>query len=238
MINPYSEEIQLQHFKKAVLPYEFEINRATMVSQAHQLWHDVADIVADHCPDNFAQASFTMHPDFSDQGHFPDQLLQHFGLFCLGTRAVKVEPRSSFISSNPDKGKISIAIITLAKRQIYQALASKVNEIKAGTLLGYQLNALESIDAVTSYDRLLLPDNYQSSVYLAGIYIRPGETAEETRKQFTDYANQNKFQVNPDFFVQKGGIFYLLIKGNKGDMTAISEHPLVATIQEPTKAKK
>ncbi len=179
MINPYSEEVQLENLKKADLPYALDLQQATMGSQAQQLWHDVSDIKAEYCPDNLAQASITMHPRFASQKYFPDALLQLFGVFCIGTRLVGVYPRSEFAGADY-KEMTTIAIIVLAKRQTYQAMAGKIDEIKPDTLTALQLRTVESLEAVTAYDRLNVPADYTSNIYLVGVYVRPGETAEET----------------------------------------------------------
>ncbi len=237
IINPFPEEVQLENYKKAVMPYTFEVNCPTLVQQARILWQDVSDIRAEFCPDNFAQASLTLHPAFADQEHFPDQLLQHCGLFCLGTRKVKVYPRFSLATTGPTE-ELGISIIVLSKRQNYQALAYRLEEIKEGSLLAYQVMSIESIEAITSYDRLAVPNDYYSNIYLVGVYIRPGETAQETKTAFTNYALKNEFIVNDEFFIEKGGIFYLLIKGARYNLDSIAEHPLVSIIEEPPLIKK
>ena len=73
-INPNSEDVQLNNLLNANKPYTFSVNRSTLVEQARQVWNDVADLEADFCPDNFAQASITMHPAYSSRTDFSGQI--------------------------------------------------------------------------------------------------------------------------------------------------------------------
>lgn len=231
-INPNTEDVQLNNLLNANKPYTFLVNRSTLVDQARQVWNDVADIEADFCPDNFAQASITMHPGFSSQKDFPDKLLQHCELFCVGTRRVSVFPRFSLVSGEPGEEN-SIAIIVLAKRQTYQALASKLEEIEESSLIGQQLMTIESIESVTAYDRTNIPNDYFTNIYLVGLYVRPGLTVEGSRNEFIKYANSHGFEVHPDFNVEKDGIYYVLIRGERYKLDCISENPFVSSIEVP-----
>ena len=231
-INPNSEDVQLNNLLNANKPYTFSVNRSTLVEQARQVWNDVADLEADFCPDNFAQASITMHPADSSRTDFPDKFLQHCGLFCVGTRKVSVFPRISMISDDPQEEN-SIAIIVLTKRQTYQALAGQLEKIEEPSLVGQQFMTIESIEAVTAYDRMNVPNDYFTNIYLVGLYVRPGMTVDESRKEFVEYAKKNGFEVNPDFNFEKDGLYYTLIKGERYKLDCISENPFVSCIEVP-----
>ncbi len=231
-INPNSEDVQLNNLLNANKPYPFLVNRSTLIEQARQVWNDVADIEADFCPDNFAQASITMHPAFSSRSYFPDKLLQQCGLFCVGTRKVSVFPRKSLISDEP-REENGIAIIVLAKRPTYQALVGQLEKIEEPTLAGHQLMTVESMEAVTAYDRTNIPNDYFTNIYLVALYVRPGLTVEESRNEFAQYAKKKGFEVNPDFKFEKDGIYYVLIKGERYKLDCISENPFVSSIEVP-----
>lgn len=238
-INPYTEEVQFEKLKNADKPYTYLVNRSTLVEQVRQLWHDVADIEADFCPENFAQASITMHPAFASQQAFPEKLLQLCGLFCVGTKRVSVFPRFSYIGTDDETtDETSIAIIVVAKRQTFQAMASKLEEIDENSLAGQQLMTIESIESVTPYDRMDIPNDYFDDIYLVGLYPRPGLTAEGSKADFTTYAESFEFEVNPDFFYEKDSLYYVLIRGARYKLDSISENPFVSTIQVPPKKVK
>ncbi len=71
------------------------------------------------------------------------------------------------ISDDPQEEN-SIAIIVLTKRQTYQALAGQLEKIEEPSLVGQQFMTIESIEAVTAYDRMNVPNDYFTNIYLVG----------------------------------------------------------------------
>ena len=89
------------------------------------------------------------------------------------------------ISDDPQEEN-SIAIIVLTKRQTYQALAGQLEKFEELSLVGQQFMTIESIEAVTAYDRMNVPNDYFTNIYLVGLYVRPGMTVDEAARNLSN----------------------------------------------------
>lgn len=187
----------------SVLPYDFEENVKTLSEQARQAWNDVQDLEASACPDNKAQITITMHPSFASQIYFPEEFLLVMGLDCVG------------------------------KRQDIQAIPGKLEKVVSDTLVGKQIRTIESIEAVSIYDRLDIPNDYFEDHFLVGVYVTPGKTIEESKEDFKNYAQKNDLEVHPNFLVDKDGVFYVLLRGARYKLDAIGDYAYTFCVRVP-----
>lgn len=165
----------------SVLPYDFEENVKTLSEQARQAWNDVQDLEASACPDNKAQITITMHPSFASQIYFPEEFLLVMGLDCVGVRQVQCFPRDTS-SCDTEDGEITVALVCVGKRQDIQAIPGKLEKVVSDTLVGKQIRTIESIEAVSIYDRLDIPNDYFEDHFLVGVYVTPGKQSKNPRK--------------------------------------------------------
>ena len=98
MTNHFSilnSEERKSRLERAEKPYDFSDNVTALEEEARQTWNDVSDLEASACPNNMAQASITMHPNFSAQADYPEEFLFVMKLTCVGVRQVQCFPRYS-----------------------------------------------------------------------------------------------------------------------------------------------
>lgn len=218
------------------LPYDFADNVKTLIEQTRQTWNDVQDLESSACPDNMAQVSVTMHPNFSSQIYFPEEFLKVMGLECVGARQVQCFPRDTS-SCDSEDGEITVSLICVGKREDIQAMIGKFEKIVEGNIVAKQIQTLESIEAVSIYDRLDVPNDYFEDYFLVGVYCTPGKSVEESKAAFEEYARKNSLQVHPRFFVEKDGVFYLLLKGARYVLDAIADYAFTFCVRVPPKVK-
>lgn len=218
------------------LPYEFAENVKTLSEQTRQAWNDVQDLESSACPENMAQVSVTMHPNFSSQIYYPEEFLKVMGLECVGARQVQCFPRDTS-SCDSDDGEITVALICVAKRENIQAMLGKLEKIVEGNIVAKQIQTIESIEAVSIYDRLDVPNDYFDDFFLVGVYQTPGKSIEESKAAFVEYAKKNSLEVHPRFFVEKDGLFYVLLKGARYVLDAIADYAYTFCVRVPPKIK-
>lgn len=218
--------------KAASLPYEFEENIKKLAAGAWETWNDLQDLPASACPMNYAQASITMHPAFASQDYYPEDFLRLSGLECVGIRQVMVHPRHSFEASSED-GELTISLIVVAPRQKFQEMASLVEKVDPDTLVGRQIQSIESIEAVSIYDRIDIPNDYFGEFFLVALYPIPEKSIDESRDEFVQYALDQKFKTSRGFFLHRDGIYYQLIKGARYDLDAIGDYAFTSNIRVP-----
>lgn len=218
------------------LPYDFADNVKALIEQTRQTWNDVQDLESSACPDNLAQVSVTMHPNFSSQIYFPEEFLKVMGLECVGARQVQCFPRDTS-SCDSEDGEITVSLICVGKREDIQAMIGKFEKIVEGNIVAKQIQTLESIEAVSIYDRLDVPNDYFDDYFLVGVYRTPGKSVEESKAAFEEYARKNSLQVHPRFFVEKDGVFYLLLKGARYVLDAIADYAFTFCVRVPPKVK-
>lgn len=231
--NSRTPEEQLATLAAASLPYSFEDNLKILTEQSRELWKEVADLKASYCPSNLAQASVTMHPAFASKKYFPEQFLEFANFEVVGVRPVEVYPRISLFNEDAEDAEQTISIIVLAKRQEFQSLAGRLEELKFEGIVAHQLLTVESIESVSIYDRLDLPNDYGGPSFLVGVYETPDMSPEESLQSFKKYVASCDFVTHPTFWIRKDGIFYVLIRGQRYNLDSIADYSLVANIRVP-----
>lgn len=101
------------------------------------------------------------------------------------------------------------------------------------TLVGKQIRTIESIEAVSIYDRLDIPNDYFDDHFLVGVYQTPGKTVEESKEDFKNYAQKNDLEVHPNFLVDKEGVFYVLLRGARYKLDAIGDYAYTFCVRVP-----
>ena len=214
------------------LPYTFADNRSNLIEQARQVWSDVSEINSEACPDNYAMASITMHPSFSESGDCPNLFLEQNILRLVGARPVECYPRKP-AKANSDSAEQTITLIVVGKRQDFQAIANNLEKLDSKSELAEQIRKIESFEAVTVYDRTDLPHDYYEDFFLVGLYPQIDKTVIQSKNDFKAYAQSNNFLVHPSFLIEKVGIYYMLIKGERYNLDAIGDYAFVSTIKVP-----
>ena len=92
---------------------------------------------------------------------------------------------------------------------------------------------IESIEAVSIYDRLDIPNDYFEDHFLVGVYVTPGKTIEESKEDFKNYAQKNDLEVHPNFLVDKDGVFYVLLRGARYKLDAIGDFSYTFCVRVP-----
>lgn len=235
-ISAYNLSERQTQLDLSVLPYDFEDNVKVLSEQARQTWNDVQDLEASACPDNKAQITITMHPSFASQIYFPEEFLLVMGLECVGVRQVQCFPRDTS-SCDTEDGEITVALVCVGKRQDIQAIPGKLEKVVSDTLVGKQIRTIESIEAVSIYDRLDIPNDYFDDHFLVGVYQTPGKTVEESKEDFKNYAQKNDLEVHPNFLVDKEGVFYVLLRGARYKLDAIGDYAYTFCVRVPALKK-
>ena len=119
------------------------------------------------------------------------------------------------------------------KRQDIQAIPGKLEKVVSDTLVGKQIRTIESIEAVSIYDRLDIPNDYFDDHFLVGVYQTPGKTVEESKEDFKNYAQKNDLEVHPNFLVDKEGVFYVLLRGARYKLDAIGDYAYTFCVRVP-----
>ncbi len=164
----------------SVLPYDFEENVKTLSEQARQAWNDVQDLEASACPDNKAQITITMHPSFASQIYFPEE-------FCLSWDWTA----SAYVRFSASRATLQAAILKTEKLPLRSSASERdrtsrpfrqTGKVVSDTLVGKQIRTIESIEAVSIYDRLDIPNDYFEDHFLVGVYVTPGKQSKNPRK--------------------------------------------------------
>ena len=154
------------------------------------------------------------------------------GLECVGVRQVQCFPRDTS-SCDTEDGEITVALVCVGKRQDIQAIPGKLEKVVSDTLVGKQIRTIESIEAVSIYDRLDIPNDYFDDHFLVGVYQTPGKTVEESKEDFKNYAQKNDLEVHPNFLVDKEGVFYVLLRGARYKLDAIGDYAYTFCVRVP-----
>ena len=154
------------------------------------------------------------------------------GLECVGVRQVQCFPRDTS-SCDTEDGEITVALVCVGKRQDIQAIPGKLEKVVSDTLVGKQIRHIESIEAVSIYDRLDIPNDYFDDHFLVGVYQTPGKTVEESKEDFKNYAQKNDLEVHPNFLVDKEGVFYVLLRGARYKLDAIGDYAYTFCVRVP-----
>lgn len=201
-----------------------------LIEQARQTWNDVANLLSDVCPDNLAQLSLTMHPQFSSSTDIPTLFLEEANLTLIGERPVQCYPRE-LADETSDSARNTSALIVVGTRPDIQKLPHYLEMLDSKTPVSKQMRTIESIEAVSVYDKLDVPNDYFGSYFLVGVYEAPGKSMQDTKDMFSSFVQNQNFKVHPFFLLPKNGIFYVIIKGERYNLDSVAEYALVSSVR-------
>lgn len=230
--NSYTTTELESFYQKKGLPYDVEENISTISSELSIASQDLNDIPADACPEHFAVISMIMHPDFSSSRYYPEQLISFMNLDCIGIYPTDIYPRLSFGTSILQERATAFRLA--GKIENINGAVQKIKNVPTDSFIAKQIATVESIESVSSYDRLDIPNNYKEELFLVSLYVFPGKTVQESRRYFIAYAKAHQYLVNEDFNFENDGLYYVLLKGRRADLDSIAEYVFVNKIQVPS----
>jgi hypothetical protein len=214
-------------------PYSIDVNIPVLANELDISWQDTEDLRASCCPEDFAAVRWNMHPSFKAERFAPKNLFMMLGLRLIGADPVMIHPRRNMSTDPSGLPQESSALVTIATRRHLKTVSDLLREIDYGSAAAQEALRIESVESVTSYDRLSVPSDYKDKIFLVSLYTFPGKSEEQSAQEFRAYALGCNFETHPSFFIKKDGLYYLMIRGEKADLDSIAEYTFVRSVTVP-----
>lgn len=185
---------------------------------------------ADACPEDVAVAKLNLHPAYIAKSFFPRDLLRAANLTSVGSRTVRVKPRSDTRKTAPEVCDTT-QLFVAGTRAAFAKLPSIASELVDGSKPGIQLAEIETFDPMTIEDRIRGEIKATTSVFEVGLHLLPGSGADEVRVRFDRYAKKLGFEVNHQWQFPVGRMLFLAVAGPASKIPALARFSLVRAIR-------
>lgn len=211
-------------------PYNWEEQKQFLLPLLQAQTEAMDGLRAELCPTDQAVSKITLHPQYYSRSAFPEKLLRDFGLRLVGSKPVKVKPRSGRGSDNTD-GIPSTAIFVAGPRAAFRELATVAAEMSEEHRDVDDLIKLEYIELMSSSDRLMGDFEQNSAQELEIVVHFDTYTDFEWEQAFFDFAEKVGVRVDPAHNYQTRGLLFLPAVGNAKAAQQLAEFSFVRAIR-------
>ena len=135
-------------------PYAFSEARARLVPQFLETVRTFQELPAAACPDNYAVALITLHPEYTAKSYFPGDLLREARLEAIGSRPARIQPEKWKKKREPEEAETT-QLFVAARRDEFAAIARELPRWPENHSGANQLFELENLRPVLAKDRML-----------------------------------------------------------------------------------
>jgi len=184
------------------------------------------------CPDNYAVALVTLHPEYTAKSYFPSNLLREARLEAIGSRPGKVKPEKWKKKRSPEEVETT-QLYVAARRDEFAAIASQLPRWSASHGGADQLFELETLRAVQADDRILPIVSKSKELLLEVVLHTSGiPNPDHILEAFEAYAKSLNLKPDLDRRFEVGGLCFLPMPASRSAIPKISQFAFLRATRE------
>lgn len=186
-------------------------------------------------PGGFVVAKMMLHPGYIAKSFFPSTFLRETGLLSVGSRTVRVEPRT------PHKKKVTGVVETTelfiaGHISKFAELRVTASNFETDTNVAKEFARLEHIRPFTAADRLVSFSSNEGNYFEVGLHLLP-DCEEQLISLFFKYAADTGFNVYKDLVFRAGQLLFVPVKGDRDRVEALADFTLVRVVRPMPKLR-
>ncbi|MDQ1812866.1 S8 family peptidase [Massilia sp. CCM 9210] len=213
-----------------VHPYSLIEAQAAVVPQLIKAVQDVKSLPPEACPLDIAVLKLDLHPAYIAKSFFPRAFLREAGLVSLGSRTVKLSPRTDHRITAPDICETT-ELFVAGTRAALARLPDYARQLQDGTTAAMQFREVENVSAMTALDRVRPNPASGGRVFEVGLHRLPDQSLDVVRRAFTGYAGACGFVVNTKYEFPVGGMLFLAVEGDPSGLDALAMFTLLRVVR-------
>ncbi len=212
-------------------PYVLTEAKQVLIPQIVEAVLGMQALPKEACPSDIAVAKIDLHPTFIAKSFFPAALLRHAGLTAIGSRTVRVHPRTELRKTAPEESDTT-RLFVAGTRDAFAKLPSFATQLQEDSKDAIQFSEIETFSAMTASDRLRLGDKKKlGEVFEIGLHLLPDDNADGVRKAFTRYASACGFEISSEFDFPVGRMLFMAARGDKAGLEKLAMFSLLRVVR-------
>lgn len=197
-----------------VPPYTFNEARSRVAPMVRTAVADLAAIPSSACPDDFAVALLTLHPQYTAKSYFPAQLLESARMHAIGSRPKSITPKKARGTQQAVEGE-TVELFVSARRSDLKEFATNLPKWTVESYGATDLFKVELFSAPTVEDRIIKPLTKEKEPLLEVVLhteaqLDPGRIIEA----FCNYVEGFGLSPDLDRRFEVGGLCFLPLRAS------------------------
>ncbi len=213
-------------------PYSFEDARDRLAPMLQAAVRNINALPAAACPDNYAVAVLTLHPEYTAKSYHPTELLRAVGMEAIGSRSAKVKPEKWKKKKELEEAPTTELFVAGTRKE----LSSWARTLPTWTDQNTGANKLFEIERIQSPvpSERIRPMQSKSKEPLLEIVLHTNGLPKPLRilEQFEAYAKS--FGLNPDFDrrFETGGLCFFPLRARLDVLTDLAKFAFLRVLRE------
>jgi hypothetical protein len=213
-------------------PYAFSEARARLVPQFLETVRTFQELPAAACPDNYAVALITLHPEYTAKSYFPGDLLREARLEAIGSRPARIQPEKWKKKREPEEAETT-QLFVAARRDEFAAIARELPHWPENHSGANQLFELENLRPVLAKDRMLPMASKSKELLLEVVLHTSGiPNPDHILQAFEAYAQTLNLKPDLDRRFEVGALCFLPMPAPRSSIPAISQFTFLRATRE------
>lgn len=188
------------------------------------------------CPRDFGVARLMMNPSYIARSFFPAAMLRTVGLESVGSRTIRVTPKSWTKKGEPQECTTT-ELFVAGKRQAFRHLNTWTREVVADTEEALDLAHIERFSTFSPEERIVLPGSKQDRFFEVGLHLLPNEDPLFVQRAFANYAEGLEIMVHSQFNFTAGNLWFVPVEGKHDAINRLAQFVLVRVIRPMPKLR-
>jgi hypothetical protein len=215
--------------------YTLQEAQRDLIPQFEALLEIFDQMPAAALPNEVAVASMVLNPTFIARSYFPKDFLREAGLEAVGSRTVKVKPRK-WAKRGPPQEVATTQFFVAGRLKSFRSLPLLVSNLSEQERAATDLTHIETFAATSGDDKIKAFGSGKRPVYEAGIHLPSGDP-DGVQAAFAVYALETGVDLMVELGFVVGNLWFLPLRGSKGQIRALSRFSLVRVIRPMPKLR-
>ena len=213
-------------------PYDVKTAKARLTPQFVSAAKSISEIPKAACPDDYAVALLTLHPEYTAKSYFPGELLREARMEAIGSRPAQVKPEAWNKKAAPEESPTT-QLYVAASRRNFANFAAALPGIPNSETSAQQLFEIEAFRAMDVDDRTQRIDRTAKEPLLEVVLHtsgvpRPGRIVEA----FEEFAGTLNLQPDFDRRFEVGSLCFLPVRAAGSDVDKLGQFAFLRTIRQ------
>lgn len=216
--------------------YTFDIARQRLAPQITATATELRKLPREGCPADLAVGLLTLNPSFIARSFFPNHLLKAAGLESVGSRSVSIKPER-WTKKGPTKDCVTTQLFVAGKRHAFDELNTLVSGFERTSKEAGDFAHIEAFAPFLPKQRIASRGTERDKFFEIGLHLPSEDYRALVAKSFVEFAKSLGAEVFNNLSFLTGGLWFVPIKINHGQLDALSLFSFVRVIRPVPKLR-
>lgn len=213
-------------------PYTYEQNAPVIMRELQGVLRNIQALPNEVMPNGEAIAKITLHPAFLAKSYFPVLLFKKFSLKSVGSKSVKVRPRTIVGSRGKPKEEFSSACIYVSgKAKGFSDLYNAMHNNRLNIGQKKEIITFEEISFFEPGEKIKSIESSENARKLE-VALHTPSSNDNVLRSFIDYAISCGATINENKIINMNGLTFMPIIANAKEAARVAEFSFLRAIRD------